>query len=100
MKNVTLSANEKAILDKLTIKQLRDNAEVSEKYLQTIVDISNLLLDNEKEWFLLDQEPSEKELAKKHYALRQNMAVLKKLIRIVQASRQKLELIDNKKSAK
>ena len=81
---VKLSAEEKSILEKLSVEQLQGGSAIGEKYVKILLDIANKLLDNEKEWFLTEVEPDPMQLAKKHYAFKSNLLIMKKMIRIIQ----------------
>lgn len=91
----SLSSEDRAILSKLSIKQLQSNAEVSDKYLKSLLDLGNALLDNEKEWFLIQNEPDAMQLAKKHYAFRQNVMIFNKFLRILKHSQEELNVREN-----
>lgn len=98
-----LSPEEKDILSKLNVNQLQLNIELTDKYLPSLLILGNLLLDREKEWFLTDSEPDTIMLAKKHYGLRANILILKKLMRVIKASQHELsrreEVVEKRKNA-
>jgi hypothetical protein len=93
---VNLTPEERSILKKMTVKQLRDNTELI-KYLKTLLDTMNLLLDNEREWFMTVNEPDPGQLAKKHYAFKSNLLICSKIKRIIQASEQELAVREDKR---
>lgn len=85
-----LTSEERDILKKTDSKKLRAYADLYNKYSYDLVDIVNVLLDNEKEWFLLQNEPDPIQLAKKHYALKSNLLFSQKVMRILKNSETEL----------
>ena len=87
---IKLSAEDKKILAKLDAKTLADLSEISEKTAPSLLSVMNLLLEEDKEYFLTINDPDPISLAKKHYAFRSNHAILKSLLRLIKSAQHEL----------
>lgn len=91
---ITLSPQEKKLIDKLTAKELETLAQFSdnEPVLKILVKLMNLLSEDEKEWFFASNFTDEKELLKKHSSLIGLISGFKKFLRIIKGSEHELSL--------
>ena len=101
MKTIALTPQEKEIISKLSIEQLQELENFSTtKQLATIVSVLNVLLDEEKEWFLLTSEPDPVQLARKHAALQGGVLLFKKMLRIIKSAAHELQKRDEERKRK
>ena len=92
MKDVSLSTEERGILNKLSIKQLEFFARVAQdKSFTEFPKVANLLIDIEKNMFYGEKEYDEKKLAIDHAFSRGGIGMLIKLIRLISVSQHELE---------
>lgn len=92
MKDLALSAEQKVILEKLSIRQLGFFAEIAQnKNFPEFAKVINLIIDIEKNKFFGENEYDEKKLASDHAYSRGGVGMLIKLIRLISVSQHELE---------
>lgn len=92
MRDIKLSSEQKAILDKLTIRQLEFFSSIAQhKHFPEFAKIVNMLVDVEKEKFFGENEYDEKRLQLDHAYSRGSIGGLIQLLRLVSVSQHELE---------
>ncbi len=92
MKEIKLSVEQRAILDKLTIRQLEFFSSVSQhKNFPEFSNVINLLITIEKEKFFGENEYDEKRLVLDHAYSRGSIAGLIQMLRLISISQHELE---------
>lgn len=99
---IKLSAEDKKILSKLDAKILADLSEINDKTSSSLLSVMNMLLEEDKEYFLTINDPDPISLAKKHYAFRSNYAILRSVLRLIKSAQHELskreEVIEKRKA--
>ena len=92
MKEIKLSNEQRAILEKLTIRQLEFFSSISQhKNFPEFNKIINMLVDIEKEKFFGENEYDEKRLGLDHAYSRGSIAGLIQMLRLISVSQHELE---------
>ena len=92
MKEIKLNTEQKAILEKMTIRQLEFFSQIAQnKNFPEFARIINMLVDIEKEKFLGENEYDEKRLVLDHAYSRGSIAGLIQMLRLISVSQHELE---------
>lgn len=92
MKDIALSAEQKAVLEKISIRQLAFFSRISQdKDFPEFSKVINLIIDIEKNKFYGENEYDEKKLVMDHAYSRGGAGMLVKLIRLISVAQHELE---------
>ena len=92
MKDIALSAEQRLLLEKLSVRQLEFFSEIAQnKNFPEFAKVINLIIDIEKNKFFGENEYDEKRLVLDHSFSRGGAAMLVRLLRLISVSQHELE---------